>query len=174
MKHKTTSREYAFLMVDYESHKYIKDIQDKIKEDELYFEEDNDDYGLEKTPHVTLVPCLDNDVNLEQLKTYLDDISKYDIILTDLSKFECEKFDVLKCTVKSDKLKETNKKILKDFESHTEYKEYQPHLTIAYMKHGMADKYLKKMLPKLIQLKATNFHFSYVDKNGDETDEKFE
>ena len=174
MKHKNTTRQYAFLIVDYETNEYIKDIQDKIKEEELYFEDDNDDYGLEKESHVTVVPCLDNDVDLEKLKTYLDDISEYDIILTDLSKFECEKFDVLKCAVKSEKMKETNKKIVKDFDTHSEYKEYQPHLTIAYMKQGMTDKYLKKILPKLIHLKPKNFHFSYVDKNGNEKEIKFE
>ena len=174
MKHKNTSRQYAFLMVDYETNEYIKDIQDKIKEEELYFEDDNDDYGLETNPHVTLVPCLDNDIDLQKLKTYLDDLSEYDIILTDLSKFECENFDVLKCAVKSDKLIQTNKKILKDYETHSDYKEYNPHLTIAYMKHGMADKYLKKILPKLIHLKPKNFHFSYVDKNNNEGDIKFE
>lgn len=174
MKHKNTTRQYAFLMVDYETNEYIKNIQDKIKEEELYFEDDNNDYGLEKESHVTIVPCLDNDVDLEKLKTYLDDISEYDIILTDLSKFECEKFDVLKCAVKSEKMKETNKKIVKDFDTHSEYKEYQPHLTIAYMKQGMADKYLKKILPKLIHLKPKNFHFSYVDKNGNEKEIKFE
>lgn len=174
MKHKNTTREYAFLMVDYISNGFIEEIQSKIKKDELYREEDNNDYGLEKDPHVTLVPCLDNDVDLEELKTYLDDISQYDIILTDLSKFECDKFDVLKCAVKSDKLKQTNKEILKKFESHSEYKEYQPHLTIAYMKHGMADKYLRPILPKLIHLKPSNFHFSFVEENGDEKEIKFE
>ena len=102
-------------MIDYISNGFIEDIQSKIKKEDLYIEEDNNDYGLEKTPHVTLVPCLDNDVDLDKLKTYLDDISEYDIILTDLSKFECEKFDVLKCSVKSNKLIETNKKILKNF-----------------------------------------------------------
>lgn len=174
MKHKTTSREYAFLMVDYKSNGFIEEIQSKIKKDELYIEEDNDDYGFEKNPHVTLVPCLDNDVDLKKLKTYLDDISKYDIVLTDLSKFECEKFDVLKCAVASDKLKETNKKIVKDFETHSEYDDYTPHLTIAYMKHGMADKYLRKILPKLIHLKPSKFHFSYVDENNEEKDIRFE
>ncbi len=174
MKHKNTTREYAFLMVDYERNNFIEEIQNKIKKEELYTEEDNDDYGLEKTPHVTVVPCLDNDIDLDKLKTYLDDISEYDIILTDLSKFECDKFDVLKCSVKSEKLKETNKKILKDFESHSEYKKYQPHLTIAYMKRGMADKYLKNILPKLIHLKPKGFHFSYVDSNGAEKEVKFE
>ena len=174
MKHKNTTREYAFLMIDYISNGFIEDIQSKIKKEDLYIEEENNDYGLEKTPHVTLVPCLDNDVDLDKLKTYLDDISEYDIILTDLSKFECEKFDVLKCSVKSNKLIETNKKILKDFESHSEYKNYQPHLTIAYIKQGASDKYTEKILPKLIHLKPSNFHFSFVDKNGNEKDLTFE
>ena len=174
MKHKNTSREYAFLMVDYISNGFIEEIQSKIKKEYLYTEEDNDDYGIEKNPHVTLVPCLNNDVDLEKLKTYLDDISEYEIILTDLSKFECDKFDVLKCAVKSEKLIKTNKKILNDFESHSDYKKYQPHLTIAYMKHGMADKYTKEILPKLIHLKPSSFHFSFVDKNGDNKDIRFE
>ena len=42
------------------------------------------------------------------------------------------------------------------------------------MKQGMTDKYLKKILPKLIHLKPKNFHFSYVDKNGNEKEIKFE
>ena len=173
MKHKNTSREYAFLMIDYEKPSFIDELQSKIKKDELYIEDDNDDYGLEKNAHVTLVPCLDNDIDLKKLKTYLDDISKYDIILTDISKFECDDFDVLKCAAKSKALNDTNNKIVKDFETHSEYKDYTPHLTIAYMQHGMADKYLKDILPKLIHLKPKNFHFSYVDENGEEKDTKF-
>lgn len=174
MKHKNTTREYAFLMIDYERNNFIEEIQNKIKKEELYTEEDNEDYGLEKESHVTLVPCLDNDVDLDELKTYLDKLSEYDIILTDLSKFECEKFDVLKCAVKSDKLMKTNKSIVKDFDTHSEYQTYAPHLTIAYMKHGMADKYLKKILPKLIYLKPTKFHFSFVDENGYPREIRFE
>lgn len=161
-------------MIDYEYDDFIKGIQNKIKEQELYKEEDDNDYGFEKDPHVTLVPCLDNDVDLDKLKEYLEDLSNYDILLTDLSKFECEKFDVLKCSARSKTLFDTNKKILKDFESHSDYKKYQPHLTIAYMKHGMADKYTKEILPKLIHLKPTHFHFSYVDENGNEKEVKFD
>lgn len=174
MKHKTTSREYAFLMVDYEKPSFITDLQNKIKKEDLYVEEGNDDYGIEKNSHVTLVPCLDNDVDLEELKKYLKDISEYDAILTDISKFECEDYDVLKCAAKSKTLYDTNKKIVKIFDTHSEYKEYQPHLTIAYMKHGKADKYLKEILPKLIHINPKNFHFSYVDKNGREKEKKFE
>lgn len=167
MKHKNTNREYAFLMVDYETPSIIKDLQKKIPSRELYTEEDNEDYGLEKQSHVTLVPCLDNDIDIDKLKSYLKPINEYDIVLTDISKFECEKFDVLKCAVKSKTLKDTNKEIVDKFETHSDYKDYNPHMTIAYMKKGMADKYLKKILDKLILLKAKNFNFSYFDGNKD-------
>ena len=160
MRHKNTNREYAFLMVDYETPSIIKDLQKKIPSRELYTEEDNEDYGLEKQSHVTLVPCLDNDIDIDKLKSYLKPIDEYDIVLTDISKFECEKFDVLKCAVKSKALKDTNKEIVDKFETHSEYKDYNPHMTIAYMKKGMADKYLKKILDKLILLKAKNFNIS--------------
>ena len=164
MKHKNTNREYAFLMVDYETPSIIKDLQKKIPSRELYTEEDN---GLDKQSHVTLVPCLDNDIDIDKLKSYLKPIDEYDIVLTDISKFECEEFDVLKCAVKSKALKDTNKEIVDKFETHSEYKDYNPHMTIAYMKKGMADKYLKKILDKLILLKAKNFNFSYFDGNKD-------
>lgn len=167
MKHKNTNREYAFLMVDYETPSIIKDLQKKIPSRELYTEEDNEDYGLEKQSHVTLVPCLDNDIDIDKLKSYLKPINEYDIVLTDISKFECEKFDVLKCAVKSKALKDTNKEIVDKFETHSEYNDYNPHMTIAYMKKGMADKYLKKILDKLILLKAKNFNFSYFDGDKD-------
>ena len=173
MKHKKTSREYAFLMIEYETPIFIKDLQNSIKKEELYFEENSNDYGLEKESHVTLVPCLDNDINLDELKKFLKNISEYDIILTDISKFECENFDVLKCAVKSKTLKNTNKEILKHFDSHSEFKDYTPHLTIAYMQHGMADKYTKNILDKLVHLKPKNFKFSYV-KNGENKDVRFD
>ena len=167
MKHKNTNREYAFLIVDYETPSIIKDLQKKIPSRELYTEEDDEDYGLEKQSHVTLVPCLDNDIDIDKLKSYLKPIDEYDIVLTDISKFECEEFEVLKCAVKSKALKDTNKEIVDKFETHSEYKDYNPHMTIAYMKKGMADKYLKKILDKLILLKAKNFNFSYFDGNKD-------
>ena len=93
--------------------------------------------------------------------------------MTDISKFECEKFDVLKCAVKSKALKDTNKEILKHFDSHSEFKDYTPHLTIAYMQHGMADKYTKNILDKLVHLNPKNFHFSYVE-NGKNKDVRFD
>jgi hypothetical protein len=174
MKHKNTNREYAFLMVEYETPDFIQNLHKSLPKNELYVENDNNDYGIEEESHVTLVPCLDNDIDLTELKKYLKKLSDYKIVLTDISKFECDNFDVLKCNVNSKALKDTNKEICKRFNTHSEFKDYKPHMTIAYMKHGMADKYLKNILDKMIFLKPKNFHFSFVDKNGNEKHIRFE
>ncbi len=161
---------YGFLMIDYETPSLIKDIQNKIKKDELYIKDD--EYGLEKETHVTLVPCLDNDTNLDEIKKYLNKLSEYKIILTDISKFECDDFDVLKCSAQSFKLYETNEKIKNKFQTYSEHKNYNPHLTIAYLKHGMADKYLTDCLSPLIILEPKSFHYSFW-KNNEMKSEKF-
>lgn len=148
-------------MIDYETPEFIKELHKQIKDEELYTVKDSDDYGRETESHVTLVDCLDNDVNLEQLKKHLKNIDEYKIFLSDISKFECEDYDVLKCSAKSFKLEETNKDIRENFITHSEYKVYKPHMTVAYMKHGMADKYLKTDMGRLDTLIPKNFHFSY-------------
>lgn len=156
------SEKYAFLMIDYETPDIIKELHKKIKEEELYKQDTGyGTYGREFETHVTLVPCLENDVKIDDLKKYLRDLDDYQIVLTDISKFECEDYDVLKCNATSFILNETNSKIKDNFDTHSEHKEYKPHVTIAYMKHGMADKYLKEILEPLVVLKPKNFHYSW-------------
>ena len=163
-------REYAFLMIDYDTPEIIKDIHNKISDEEIYTE-DNKEYGIEHETHVTVVPCLDNDVNLDEIKKMLEPLEKYKLMLNNISMFtNNEKFDVLKCDANSFILKDTNKKITSKFPTHSEYKEYNPHVTIAYLKKDIGDKYTKDILSPLVVLKPKRFHFSYVDKDGNEKD----
>ena len=164
------AREYAFLMIDYDTPEIIKDIHNKIPDEEVYTEKD-EEYGIEHETHVTVVPCLDNDVNLDRIKEMLEPLEKYKLMLNNISMFtNNEKFDVLKCDANSFILKDTNKKITSKFPTHSEYKEYNPHVTIAYLKKDIGEKYTKDILSPLVVLKPKRFHFSYVDKNGDEKD----
>lgn len=160
------NREYAFLMIDYDTPDIIKELQEKLPEDEIYT--DYDDYGIERDTHVTVVPCLDNDVDVEELKKLLEPLSKYKLMLNNVSIFNCEDYDVLKCDASSFILTDTNKKITDKYETHTQYKDYHPHVTIAYLKKGLADKYAKDILDSIVVLKPKNFHFSWVDKDGKE------
>lgn len=171
------AREYAFLMIDYEMPSFIKDLQNKIPNNELYFgtdeEKKDNQYGFEKESHVTLAPCLDSDVDINKLKELLLPLKEYKCILNNISIFENDNYDVLKADVKCPNMHKTYNKIKENFELHSAYKEYHPHMTIAYMQKGMADKYKKKMLDKIEELTPINFDFSYTNDKGIDVNEKF-
>ena len=128
-------------MIRYDMPKEIAELQSRIDRRDVYHY-GSEDYGLELDTHVTLVPCLENGIDSSLLKPYLKPLSRYKAMLVSLGKFENEKFDVLKIDVISSELFNTNKRICADFSTYTEYTEYHPHVTVAYMKKGMADKYL--------------------------------
>lgn len=163
-------REYGFLMIGYDKPKFIQELQDRIPIEELYTEDGSDDYGVENETHVTLVPCMDKHLNVESLKNELNTLSDYDIVLSNVSKFENDKYDVLKCDVCSCYLTDTNKRICAKFPNFSEYDEYHPHLTIAYLKKGMADKYLQQYLTPLVILKPSKFMWSGSDKDDNDID----
>lgn len=163
------NKKLAFLMVDFETPDFIKELHNKIPEDELFTDPDSDwNYGLEKETHTTLAACLDNDVDLDEIKKILLPLKDYGVVLTDASMFGNKDYDVLKCNAASMNLYVTNKKILDKFPSHSEFKEYHPHVTIGYLKKGCAEKYTKDVLDKLVILKPVRFNFSYFDENGEQ------
>lgn len=168
------ARDYGFLMIGYEKPEMIQELQNMIPYEELYVEEDSDDYGMEDEPHVTLVPCLDKHLDVETLKHELESLEKYQIVLTNISKFDNENFDVLKCDVGSVPLVDTNCRICDKFPTYTEFRDYHPHMTIAYLKKGMADKYLKNVIAPLVVLKPTCFIWTGCDGEGNDLNLKWE
>lgn len=167
------AREYAFLMIDYDTPDIISGIHNALSDEEIYAD-DTDDYGIEHETHVTLVPCLDNNVDINELKAMLEPIDKYKLMLNNISMFtNNENYDVLKCDANSFTLKDTNKRITDKFPTHSEYKDYHPHVTIAYLKKGIGDRYVKDILTPLVILEPKCFHFSYVDENGNNKDYYF-
>lgn len=163
--------EYGFLMVAYDKPEIIKRIQDSIPEKELYngeSAEEENQYGLEKECHVTLVPCLDKDLDVEKLKKHLMKLEDYGGFLANVSKFDNDRYDVLKCDVGCYNLYRTNAEICHEFPTHSEYKEYHPHMTIAYLKKGMADKYLKDSILGPIVIHPTCFMWSGSDSDGND------
>lgn len=168
-------RDYACIMLDYEQPEFIKELQKTIPEDEIYFGEtqeqkDNNDYGIEPETHITIAYGLENDVNFEDFKKHLFPLEDYKTILVNISVFENKLFDVLKVDARCPKAAESNKLIAKDFELHTDYKDFHPHVTIAYMKKGCANKYKKDMLNKIEDIKPYEFNYSYTV-NGEDKNE---
>lgn len=165
-------REYACIMLDYDMPDFIKQIQNIISDEDIYFGETEKDkknnvYGVEDECHITIVYGLDNNVKFSEIKPYLFPLKEYQTILTNISIFENEKFDVLKVTAKCPKAEESNKLIMKNFDVHTTFKDFNPHMTIAYMKKGKADKYKKEILDKIDTIKPYGFNYSY-NENGED------
>lgn len=156
---------YAFLMVEYETPSFIKDLWHEIPDKEVFTsDEPYNHYGLERESHITIVPCLDNDVDKDRIKELAGKLSDYKALLTNISVFNCEEYDVLKCDAESEFLHAANKRIRDEFETHSEYDgHYHPHMTIGYLKKGMADKYKKAVLPALKVLQPVQFILSYYE-----------
>jgi len=128
----------------------IKEIHDLIDSDDL-FEEVGEDYGLETEPHVTLLFGLHDGVSTEDVEKVLDKYTYYTCTAHNASLFTNEKYDVLKFDIKGDNLSETNED-LKEFPFTSDFPEYHPHMTIAYLKPGTGKKYTAKLKDKDYQL----------------------
>lgn len=167
-------REYACIMLDYEMPEFIKEIQKKIPEDDIYFGSEDDKeknmFGIEDECHITIVYGLDNGVNFKDIEPYLFPLNEYKTILVDISTFENKNFDVLKVTAKCPKAAESNKLIMNNFDVHSDYPDFSPHMTIAYMKKGKADKYKKDILDKIDTIKPYGFNYSY-NRDGEDKNE---
>ena len=147
-------------------------IQGMIDEEDVYFgKEDDKGYGREMEPHVTILYGIHEDVPLEDVENKINSIKSVDILLDAISSFTNEEFDVLKFDIKSNDLSNLNA----DFKKlpHTsKYPDYHPHATIAYLKKGLADKYIKKM-KKVKPLETIPSKLLYSMPNGDKKEYNF-
>ena len=146
-KHKNTTHknEYGCLMVYLEVEedtwgKLLEMIDDK----DLYEPEGDSGYGKETEPHVTILFGFHADIPDSDIEVEIDKIKTPKIEIEGISSFKNELFDVLKFDVESDDMHALNKKF-KKFPNTTKYPDYHPHGTIAYLKPGLSEKYIKKM-----------------------------
>ena len=166
------TRFYATLMIEYETPVFLDDLQKTIAPEDLYIDEANYYFRLEMEYHVTLLPYLENDVDVKELKTYLKDISEYETQLVDVSYFPGEVRDVLKCSVESEAIAETSRAIRNNFSNAYPYPTMIYHLTVAFLKPGCAQKYLQDHIEP-VTIKPTNFLLSYYNEEGERMQIRF-
>lgn len=128
------------LILSSEHKKTFNKIFNQIDDDDLYGVEDG--YGKETEPHVTVKYGL-HENDHDKIFDILGKIDPITIKLKSPSLFENEKYDVLKMGVSSPELRSLNSRVCRIFEYTDKYKDYNPHVTIAYLKPGMGKKYLK-------------------------------
>ena len=129
--------------IDSESAKKILDFNYKfIGEEYLYTEDGDSSYGREVDLHTTIKYGLVNSYNEEQMKHLLRNVTPFDIQVRGLSIFENTNFDVLKFDVESPVLHQLHEQF-SYLPNHDEHPEYHPHMTLAYVRKGLAERFLK-------------------------------
>lgn len=135
---------YGCVMVDVPINNW-EEILSTINSEDLYeISDENGPKGLQTRPHLTLFYGLHDNVTVEMVKSVFENYNdKLDIEVNGIDIFENDRFDVVKLNVKLDgKLRQLHQK-LSEFPNSSEF-DYKPHITIAYVKKGMGQKYINK------------------------------
>jgi len=144
------------------------DVADKVRAVgfKIPYEELAED-GREDEPHVTVKFGLHtNDIN--DVRAVVESEPPILIRIGPLSIFRSDTHDVVKAEIESDDLHRINAKIAAALPTTDSHPDYQPHLTLAYVKPGMGEKYVGLTDLDGIQVVANALIFS--DKNRNHTE----
>lgn len=153
-----------------ESAKPFIEMANSIPEDELYTEPEKS-YGREDEPHVTVLYGLKTE-NSKEVEDLVKNYGDVKIKLGKTSLFENDKYDVLKVDVESKDLSKLNKILRDNTDYENDYPDYQPHITIAYLKKGEGKKYVGQTIKGLESITLDKLIFSDKERNHTEIDLK--
>lgn len=153
-----TTYDYGCLMINVDATGWSEFVNEIIDTDDIYTE--NNGYGIETEPHVTVLYGLHDGIDMKKLKSVLCTLSDVDIVSNKIGIFENEKYDVLKYDIDSTKLHILNSIVSENFEYTSDYPDYHPHITIAYLKPGLGKKYAKE-LEETKEFKPEEYTYSF-------------
>ena len=140
----------------------MKDIHTKINKDDVFVDPKDSTFGLETEPHCTLLYGLHADVSIESIKNALNGLEFGVCTIEKPSLFENDKFDVLKFDVEGLGLHDGNAALSK-LPHTTDYPDYHPHMTVAYLKTGTGKSYIESLDSSKKELKAMYIIYSQPD-----------
>jgi hypothetical protein len=163
LNEKKSSYDYgcAMLYLDFPE---MGELHSQIDPEDVYVDEDDSTFGLENEPHVTLLYGLHDDVGLDKIEPIVGDKNYTAVKAHNASLFKNPKYDVLKFDVDGEMLHGVNKE-LAELPHTTDYPDYHPHMTVAYLKPGAGQKYCDMLKDKEYQLAPT--HAIYSAPSGD-------
>jgi 2'-5' RNA ligase len=137
-----------------------------ISDEELYATEDPT-FGRTEDPHVTILYGIREDECLDRIESVIEEVDPQTFKITGFGCFEKDpNFDVVFLSVAGGDLFALNKAMIQEFPDHfNSHGEYHPHLTLAYVKKGLAQEILKRVEGKTfdIDVPMVDFEFSRSD-----------
>lgn len=128
---------------------------------DLYVDlEDPIRFGVEEYAHVTVCDGLhDGEFPVGKLMDYLGTNNKFTVSLTGISLFSNKDYDVVKFDVVGEDLCRMHDYIKAAFPNTQRFPDYKPHLTLAYVKSGHGQRYVRTF-NKDLKLELTKFCYS--------------
>jgi len=125
----------------------------KIDKKDIY-DNDENEYGLEIEPHVTVLYGLkDDEIDEDEIVKLFSMIECPEVATSKISLFKNDKYDVVKWDIESQELAILNKMVTSMFPYKSDFPDYHAHVTISYCLPGTGSTYeqdLKKPISKKI------------------------
>jgi 2'-5' RNA ligase len=134
--------EFGCVMIDVPV-KNWNEITSFIDTDDIYTVSDNDTYGIQVRPHLTLLYGTHKEVTSEQVESLLKNVKPFSIEIDGVDIFENKDYDVVKFNIKKSDILQSIFDSLSTLPNSNSFKDYKPHITIAYVKKGTGKKYIK-------------------------------
>lgn len=155
---------YGCVMLFFNPHDILRV---EIDEEDLYYSNDPKQYwisGLEVSPHVTVLYGLHNDINHKLVVSFISNMQVPLIKFKSIDVFKQDDYDVVVFKVEGKTLHDNNAALRDEFPYTTDFPEYKPHCTIAYVKSGLGEKYKYKFN----EFEAKPIKWVYSLDNGEE------
>lgn len=172
---KDAARDYSCLMVYINDQGFVRDfdkVVQSIAEEDVYDPPDDEKFGREDKPHVTVKYGLHTG-DAEDVRGLVENFGPIEAKIKCVSFFrkDGKDYDVLKFDIVSDDLSRLRAAVEKELPATDEHPDYHPHMTIAYLKRGTAEKYVNDLAKNDIHGKTVVFDtVSFSDKDSTKTD----
>jgi 2'-5' RNA ligase len=135
-------------------------IQSHIKDSELH---NGDNVGREDDPHITILYGLHDSVADSEVEEVVSNFKPFEVELNKVDIFEQDECDVVKFNIKNKNLTEYNEE-MKKLTHTSDFPDYKPHVTIAYVKKGMGKEIMDRYKDiKTLSIKCGEMRYSKSD-----------
>jgi hypothetical protein len=121
----------------------MRDVIASIDEGDLHYDEDGGK-GREDSPHVTVLYGITTPAMLPLVKEIAARHEPFVMKFERLSLFEGDGYEVLKVDVSCDGMVALHEDLRASVDNDWKWPNYSPHATVAYLKEGAGEKYVKK------------------------------